>query len=92
MIEWKTNSLGGPRQCKTNNPNNFTDKPGPALFSKSSIIGGEAFFAFNLIIIINMVHYIKNCTETEARHVIGREDWVLFVKLLYSAFAIRYAR
>ena len=68
------NSHGGPRQCKTNNFNNFTDKPGPALSSKSRIIDGEAYSAFNLMININIVLYIKNCTETEARRVIGRDD------------------
>ena len=26
MTEWKKNSHVGPRQCKTNNSNNFTDK------------------------------------------------------------------
>ena len=49
------NSHVGPRQCKTNNSNNFTDKTWSASFSKSRIIDGEAFSAFNLMININMV-------------------------------------
>ena len=41
---------------------------------------------------INKVQYIKNCTKTEARRVLDREDCVLSVEELYSAFAIMYAR
>ena len=92
MTEWKRISHGGPRQCKTNIFNIFTDKPGPTSFSKSRIIDGEALSAFNLMININMVQHIKHCTETEARRVLGREDWVLSIEELYSAFAIMYAR
>ena len=39
-----------------------------------------------------MVQYIKHCTKTEARCVLGREDWVLSVEELYCVFAIMYAR
>ena len=74
---------GGPQQCKTDILNIFTDKPGPASYSKSRIIDGEAFSAFNLIININMVQYIKNCNNTGACRVLGREDWVLSVEELY---------
>ena len=82
----------GPRQCKTNNPNNFTDKPWSASFSKSRIIDSEAFSAFKLMININIMQYIKNWNKKEVRRVLGREDWILSVEELYSAFAIMYAR
>ena len=80
-------SHGDPGQCKTNILNLFTNKPVPTSFSKR-IIEGEALSALNLMININMVQYIKNCIETETPHVLGREDWILSVEELYSAFAI----
>ena len=66
-------SHGDPGQCKTNILNLFTDKPGPTSFSKNRIIYGEALSAFNLMININMVQYVKNCAETEARRAIDQE-------------------
>ena len=90
--QWKKTYPQDKLPGRTSECNVLKESSGPSPLAKRTIIEGNAFSSFSLLIDGSIIGHIKKCTEGNARHETGNNGWTVTENEIYGSIAISYAR